>query len=1103
MEVAVLGPVEARINGSRVDLGTPKQRALFAALALSAPRPVSVDALVDLLWGDSPPPTVSTTLHAYISGLRRVLEPDRAKRAPATVLVTAAPGYALELNGSGTDAALLEEAVTRAHQRLSAPEIPSADLAEIQERLATALGLWRGTPFAELGDAPAAQAVRARLEDLRLLGLEDRAVAALGLGQHGTVAAELEALTALHPLRERLWALRAVALARSGRQADALTVIATVRELLADELGLELSSELRELQTAILRQDGALERPLVMLPPPGPTGSGGAVPPETSSALVSISPWPLEGRDQELATLVTGLDAAMTGRPGFVVLTGEPGIGKTRLCREVAEVGRERGGRVLVGRGSQDDGAPPLRMWTSVLEGLGEQLPQVGDDDGAGFRLREHIVRTVREAARERLTLLILDDLHWADAGSLQVLRLLVESLETERLQVVATWRPHPPPSEALADVAEALARRHATRLELSGLASDSVLALFGTVADTALDPGQADALWHRTEGNPFFVVEYARLSGAHGGQDTLLSDDPPRAVQEVIAQRIARLPGPTVRLLRAASVIGRAFDSATLAAATGTDEDDLLDLVEPAQAAGLVREEGVDRFAFAHALVRDTAYGGVSASRRARLHALVAQSLDGISGRETELALHWSAAGPAYAGRAWRSAQLAAEVARRVHAHEERVELLLRAVSAMDDDAEATPRDRFDVLMALAEAYRRLVMWPELVTVTEQAIAVGEALGDPDLVALAAISTASGALWQSSGHSTSYPSIVAALRRSLRRLPPADSALRCRVLLALSSELYYVSDLDERRALVDEGLAMARRLADAPLLLDVCQSAYLSLWVPATATERLALTQEAAQLARDLGDEVAAVAVGTQMAVVLGELGRPEEMWRVIAEVEGEAERLRLPYALLVLDTLVIPWLAMAGRSTACARHVERLVGLGSQISLEQAREGQIGAMISQALWQGRASEAADLLGLLVGGPFPITGILVSALWRAGREEEARAFAAEHPFDLDPEDWCSMLAWCFAGESALYLQDGALGAATYARLAPYAGRSCCAGSGLASGPVDYALAMAAAASGELEVAGRHADDALELAERWNAPLAAQFLRDQRRRFSF
>ena len=194
VQIAVLGPVEVRVDGTSVELGTPKQRALVAALALSHGQPVSVDAIVDLLWEDSPPPGVTATLQAYVSGLRKVLEPHRERRAPATVLVTVAPGYALRLPPEASDATRFEQVVTAEHRRLSMPllgpsPLPASALHQTVERLDAALASWRGAPYAELEDAPAAVAERAHLEELRSVALEDRAVARLALGDQATTAA--------------------------------------------------------------------------------------------------------------------------------------------------------------------------------------------------------------------------------------------------------------------------------------------------------------------------------------------------------------------------------------------------------------------------------------------------------------------------------------------------------------------------------------------------------------------------------------------------------------------------------------------------------------------------------------------------------------------------------------------------------------------------------------------------------------------------------------------------------------------------------------------------------------------------------------------------
>ena len=213
MRVGILGAAEARLDGAAVDLGTRKQRALLAALAMRRGQPVGQDALVDMLWGEAPPTAVTATLQGYVARLRRALEPDRPPRAPSEVLVTQQAGYALNLEAENLDAARFEASVTAAHQRLGKGMTAEPDAAELEQLFASlneGLSLWRGLPYTELEDAPAAQAERARLEELRAIALEDRAVAALGLGRHAMVAGELEVLTATYPLRERLWGLRAL-----------------------------------------------------------------------------------------------------------------------------------------------------------------------------------------------------------------------------------------------------------------------------------------------------------------------------------------------------------------------------------------------------------------------------------------------------------------------------------------------------------------------------------------------------------------------------------------------------------------------------------------------------------------------------------------------------------------------------------------------------------------------------------------------------------------------------------------------------------------------------------------------------------------------------
>jgi DNA-binding SARP family transcriptional activator len=1123
VRVGVLGAVQASLGDAPVDLGTRKQRALVAALAMGNRRPVSVDTLVDLLWPQEAPPGVLGTLQAYVAGLRRALEPARAARAPATVLVTVAPGYVLRVPDDGLDAARFDRAVSRAHHRMGQVSrlhetrgLCADELSAVVTELDAALAEWRGLPYLELEDAPAAVAERARLEELRLVALEDRAVAALELGNHATVAAELEGLTKAHPFRERLWALRALALTRSGRQAEALEALREVRDVLADELGLEPGPELRELQTAVLRQDPALDWeppaavaavPPAVVSPGGVTSTTAATASRITSHVPTIPAWPMVGRDDVLDQLVHSLEQAESGTPALAALVGDPGIGKSRLAAELARVAGGRGVTVLLGRCSQDDGAPPLWPWQQVLRGLGRDLPEEDgrEDGGSRFRAWEAIAGEVVEAAAQRTLLVVLDDLHWADVASLRVLRLLGETVHTGHLLVLGTWRGHPEPTEALLDAVETFARRHALRIELAGLGTADTSRVVEAVSLASPTESEADALRLRTDGNPFFLVEYARLAREDGDLSALLAEPhPPAAVHDVLTRRLQRLPHSSVSTLRWAAVVGRAFDLTTVSAASDVDEESLLDWLDPALDAGLVREDDIGRYRFSHALVRDTIYGDIPATRRARAHAKVAEVMQGLPGRESERARHWLAAGPAHAARAWLAAVGAAALARRLHAHEESADLLRAALAVLPQDPDATPRERYDVLTDLADAQRWSGDWEGLVATAQELIEVARGLEDPELLARGATTTAVGALWQSGPHGTVNTVVVDALREVLVLLPPADSAVRSRVMLSLALEIYYGSTFEERRALVDEGIAMARRLGDDALLLDVCQLAYVALWCPRTAEERRELVTEAMELAHRLADERAYVVSTTLRAVVAAELGLVEEMWEHASVARDWATRLRLPYGVIVLDSLELPWLAMAGRFEECEEQLASIQRLDQELSLAQSEDATTGALMSLRLWQGRSAEVAPVLERFARvSPLPATSTVLVFWMRGGEEERARACHSEHPVDLADDDWFSMLNWCAAAEAGLWLDDHAMASAAYERMAPYAGRSCCAGSGNAMGPVDTYLAQAAAAVGERELAAEHADRALELCEQWQIPLAAQWLRGQRERFGF
>src|SRR4051812_25552916 len=304
-------------HGRPVVLTATKLRALLAALALQVGRPVPAERLVDALWGDDPPPAAKNGLQALVSKLRRALGTD--------AIAMRAGGYVLDIDPDAVDAHRYERLVTDAR----AASTPS----EAISRYAEAESLWRGDPLAEFAYEEFASTAITQLDELHLTALEERIEAELGLGRHLAALPELEGLVSAHPLRERLRGLLMLALYRAGRQADALRAFQDGRKILADELGLAPSPELRDLEAAILAQDAALgiePAPSVAAP---------------NRAVLPVPLTPLVGRAEELGAL-----ERLLVDQRFVTLVGPGGVGKTRLALEAARAAAEgrRDGACLV-----------------------------------------------------------------------------------------------------------------------------------------------------------------------------------------------------------------------------------------------------------------------------------------------------------------------------------------------------------------------------------------------------------------------------------------------------------------------------------------------------------------------------------------------------------------------------------------------------------------------------------------------------------------------------------------------------------------------------------------------------------------------------------
>ena len=418
-----------------VEAGARKPRSIVAALALEPGRPVGADRLADLVWAGEPPRAPHGALHAYISRLRRVLAPG--------VLETTDHGYVLRVDPADVDVHAFAADVRRVSTALAplTTQLGSGvaggwpDRAEVVaqvESLEAALGAWTGRPYADLGDHPDVDAERASLDQLRLSAEQTRVLGLLALGEHAGLLSVTESSVAAHPLQERWWGLHALALTRAGRQADALAALRQVRELLADELGLDPGPELQALEQAILRQDAILLRTIPAAAPartaPVPTPSTG------QSAGV--------GRRREQAALVELVERVATGQAGTALLVGEPGIGKSWLLERVASYAAERGFAVGRGRCSQDDGAPPLWPWLQVLRDLdgGTSLSDLVQQESLGesaarlaFETSDRISDALLSATADRPVLVVLDDLHWADEATLRTMRHVLDVLSRRR----------------------------------------------------------------------------------------------------------------------------------------------------------------------------------------------------------------------------------------------------------------------------------------------------------------------------------------------------------------------------------------------------------------------------------------------------------------------------------------------------------------------------------------------------------------------------------------------------------------------------------------------------------------------------------------------
>jgi DNA-binding SARP family transcriptional activator/tetratricopeptide (TPR) repeat protein len=1121
---AILGPVEIRDGAGAVPAGGPRQLALLVLLLLNANETVSSDRLIDALWSDNAA-GADKRLQMAVARLRKVLDTD----APA--LHTSAGGYALHVAPGELDADVFKALIADGRSALEAGDAERA-LAVLTQ----ALGLWRGAPLADVSYMEFAQPEIRRLQELRLEAIEARVDAELKLLRHAALVGQLEALSAEEPMRERIAAQLMLALYRCGRQGEALAVYRRIREHLSNELGIEPGRALQALHAEILDQSPALDPPLT---PPA------HVPAPIPALVARLGAKQLIGRGDVLARLtqIWG-EVVAEGAHRIVLLAGEPGVGKTSLATRLACDAGAEGATILYGRADPEALIPyqpfvealrhlVLHVQLATLEStsadlvelsrlvpeLCRRLPDLGSPvDMTGgderYKLFSAAAALLVDAAARAPVLIVLDDLHWADASSLRLLSHLARYSDPARLLILGTYRdtdlPHAP---QLADTLVDLNREHLDeRILLSGLDEQAVGELIAT-ATKAAPADLTPLLLRETRGNPFFLVEMLRhLADSdalieverRGAAPLLERIGVPDGVRQLVERRLARLGAITSEALMLASVLGQKFDLGALAAVAARPTNDLTEAMDEALDAGLLSEAAgpPGTFEFSHALVRETLYRRPSAVRREILHGRAGDALVELYGgrdhaHAAELARHFLAAGARGDNeRAVRYSVIAARQALSRLAYEEAAGLFTHALERAGGNGgaldETEQRRRYELLIALGEA-----RWcaGDLGSAREaylQAADAADALGDPECLGRAALGYA-GPLRFEPAARREQP-LGELLSRAIDGLGTAPGAMRARLQARLAAVLLSGGDDARKHELASDAIALARAAGDRAALAEVLSTCLFATRSPDNLEWRIKTGRELERLADELGDTaLQAVTHGGLLDDTLeaGDIDashREREVFERLADKLGERYR---------------RWLVIVAKGRAALiegrlDESEALALQASTLGLGGDDESAFHALGVQLLAVRR--EQARLEELLPGAEAFAAQYPEIPAWRCGlayvyaeigrkadASRELDALGADRFAALKRDAWW-LLGTSMLSEVAAFVEHPEHVPVLYEQLEPYADR-CIVITTTCNGSASRVLGLLATALGRFDAAERHFEDALALNERIRSPL--------------
>jgi len=761
------------------------------------------------------------------------------------------------------------------------------------------------------------------------------------------------------------------------------------------------------------------------------------------SRLELEPPTGVVAREVEAVLLSDALKRVAAGEGHEVVLvSGDAGLGKTTLVADAARKAASAGACVLLGRCEEDlsvsyapfaealhhyvtnaseavlrahvaaQGGELARMIPALRQRLGElPEPTSTDPDTERYLLYSAVVGLLTQASRAQPVVLVLEDLHWSDKPSLQLLRHVVANVESARVLVLGTFRDSElSASHPLTEVLGALRREAGVhRIELKGFDDTGVLAFMESLVGHQLGDQVIDlvhAVYRETDGNPFFVGELLRNlteTGAIAPDDTggwsptrdLSEMALPTSVREVIGARVARLGERAGPVLSVAAVIGRDFDFELLDAVTDLSADDLLDLLDAAAAAALVREltDVPGRWSFSHALTQHTLYQDLGATRRARAHRQVAVALETLCGehpgtRVGELAHHWfNAAQLVDTDKAISYARQAAEAALTALAPDDAVRYYSQALQLVALTPSTDPLLDCDLRIGLGVAQRQAGISAFRDTLLEAA-SRAQVIGATDRLAHAALANTRG--FTSNAGAIDIER-VATLEAALSALADKDSAERALLLATLCSEL--VAPLEELKRLADDARAMARRIGDPATLMRVLYLVGNPIMVPSLLGERVADTAEALAIAEALGEPAllhAACAYAITTAVQSGDF---EEADRCLAMMCTVSARLQQP-VLTWMSTFFSAGVAiMRGDHERSEQGAEAALQIGTESGQPDAFLFYGAQIIPSRLQQGTLGELRPMIEAVVVDNPGLPGIrawLAVADLEAGDTERA-----------------------------------------------------------------------------------------------------------------